>query len=164
MGTCSKNSLAGRRRFSKLKLMRLARLAAVMACLVFIAGLKTAHAGTPDTVKFTHGKLVYPTYTYGSAETVAPLFKSIENMGLYPYTRLDWETRSEKPVPKTYDMIKLENKYLRVEFLPELGGRIFSAYDKVAKRQLFYHPSVIKPSRYNPRDAWLVGDLELYGP
>ncbi len=119
---------------------------------------------TPDTVKFTHGKLVYPTYTYRSAETVAPLFGSIENMGLYPYSRLDWETRSEKPVPKTYDMVALENKYLRVEFLPELGGRIFSAYDKVAKRQLFYHPSVIKPSRYNPRGAWAVGNLELYGP
>jgi tetratricopeptide (TPR) repeat protein len=164
MATCSKNSAAGLRQLSNLKLMRLAHLAAVMACLVFLAGLKTAHAGTPDTVKFTHGKLVYPTYTYRSAETVAPLFKSIENMGLYPYTRLDWETRSEKPVPKTYDMIALENKYLRVEFLPQLGGRIFSAYDEVAKRQLFYHPSVIKPSRYNPRGAWMVGDLELYGP
>ncbi|MGA8182451.1 MAG: DUF5107 domain-containing protein, partial [Terriglobia bacterium] len=144
--------------------MRIARLAAATACLVILAGLKLAHAGTPDTVKFTHGKLVYPTYTYRSAETVAPLFGSIENMGLYPYSRLDWETRSEKPVPKTYDMVALENKYLRVEFLPELGGRIFSAYDKVAKRQLFYHPSVIKPSRYNPRGAWVVGNLELYGP
>jgi tetratricopeptide (TPR) repeat protein len=164
MGTWGENSVAGPCRHSNLKLMRIVRLAFVAAGLVFLAGLRFAHAGTPDTVKFTHGKLVYPTYTYRNAETVAPLFNSIENMGLYPYTRLDWETRSEKPVPKTYDMIKLENKYLRVEFLPELGGRIFSAYDKVAKRQLFYHPSVIKPSRYNPRDAWLVGDLELYGP
>ncbi len=164
MGSCSKNSVAGLRRLSNLELMRIARLAAVTACLVFLAGLRVAHAGTPDTVKFTHGKLVYPTYTYRSAETVAPLFGSIENMGLYPYSRLDWETRSEKPVPKTYDMVALENKYLRVEFLPELGGRIFSAYDKVAKRQLFYHPSVIKPSRYNPRGAWVVGNLELYGP
>jgi tetratricopeptide (TPR) repeat protein len=164
METCGNNSVAGLRRLSSLKLVRIARLAAATACLIFLAALKAAHAGTPDTVKFTHGKLVYPTYTYRSAETVAPLFRSIENMGLYPYTKLNWETRSEKPVPKTYDMIALENKYLRVEFLPELGGRIFSAYDKVAKRQLFYHPSVIKPSRYNPRDAWLVGDLELYGP
>ncbi len=164
MGTCGKNFVASLRRLSNLELARKARLAAVTACLVFLAGLEFAYAGGPDTVKFTHGKLVYPTYTYGSAETVAPLFSSIENMGLYPYTRLDWETRSEKPVAKTYDMVALENKYLRVEFLPELGGRIFSAYDKVAKRQLFYHPAVIKPSRYNPRDAWLVGDLELYGP
>jgi tetratricopeptide (TPR) repeat protein len=131
---------------------------------MLLVGLKSAYAIGPDTVKFTHGKLVYPTYTYASAETVAPLFGSIENMGLYPYTRLDGETRSEKPVPITYDMLVLENKYLRVEFLPELGGRIFSAYDKIAKQQLFYHPSVIKPSRYNARGAWLVGDLELYGP
>lgn len=164
MGTCGINSVAGLRRLSNLKLMRIARLAAVTACLLFLAGLKAAYAGTPDTVKFTHGKLVYPTYTYRSAETDAPLFGSIENMGLYPYSRLDWETRSEKPVPKTYDMLVLENEYLRVEFLPQFGGRIFSAYDKVAKRQLFYHPSVIKPSRYNPRGAWLVGNLELYGP
>lgn len=115
-------------------------------------------------VRFTHGTRVWPTYTYSREETDAPLFQAVENGGFYPYTAFDWESRSEKPSPVQYDSLVLENEYLRVEFLPELGGRIWSAYDKVAKRELFYHPTVIKPGRYNARNDWPVGNLELYGP
>ncbi len=117
-----------------------------------------------EPVTFTHGKLEVPTYSFRRSEIVAPLFKSIENAGHYPYTILDWSSRLEKPEPVEYESLVLENEYLRVEFLPELGGRIYSAFDKVAKRELFYHPSVIKPGRYNQRGGWPVGNLELYGP
>lgn len=132
--------------------------------LSLLVGTCVGRAQSLEPVKFTHGKRVWPTYTYSHAEDVAPLFPSIENVGFYPYTALDWESRSEKPVPVEYDSLVLENEYLRLEFLPELGGRIWSAHDKVADRELFYHPTVIKPGRYNPRNAWPVGNLELYGP
>jgi tetratricopeptide (TPR) repeat protein len=138
------------------------RLFRVLGFTVLVLVADSAQAQQP--VRFTHGKRVWPTYTYSNAETVAPLFTSIESMGFYPYTALDWESRSEKPVPIEYDSLVLENEYLRLEFLPELGGRIWSAHDKVADRELFYHPTVIKPGRYNARNAWPVGNLELYGP
>ena len=143
---------------------RFIRLLGLGLLLSFLGGTCAGVAQSQEPVRFTHGKRVWPTYTYSQAETVAPLFPSIENMGFYPYTALDWESRSEKPVPVEYDSLVLENEYLRVEFLPELGGRIWSAHDKVADRELFYHPTVIKPGRYNPRNAWPVGNLELYGP
>lgn len=144
---------------------------AIRRCWAVFAGLTTillaagmVFAASPEAVKFTHGTRVWPTYTYSREETDAPLFKVVENGGFYPYTAFDWESRSEKPAPVNYDSLVLENEYLRVEFLPQLGGRIWSAYDKVAKRELFYHPTVIKPGRYNARNAWPVGNLELYGP
>ncbi len=130
----------------------------------FLLFLLAGTAQGQEPVKFMHGKRVWPTYTYSYSESVAPLFTSIENVGFYPYTALDWESRSEKPVAVEYDSLVLENEYLRLEFLPELGGRIWSAHDKVADRELFYHPTVIKPGRYNARNAWPVGNLELYGP
>lgn len=34
----------------------------------------------------------------------------------------------------------------------------------MAQREIFYKTSVIKPSRYNQRGAWPVGNLEVYGP
>jgi len=126
--------------------------------------LLIAPCAIAEPVRFSQGTIEVPTYTYGRSEIVAPLFKSLENMGQYPYTTLDWNSRPQRPVPVRYESLVLENEYLRAEFLPELGGRIYSAYDKVAKRQLFYHPTVIKPGRYNPRGAWPVGNLELYGP
>jgi Tfp pilus assembly protein PilF len=131
---------------------------------LILIGACSGNAQNPQPVKFTHGKRVWPTYTYSREETDAPLFKVVENGGFYPYTAFDWESRSEKPSPVEYDSLVLENEYLRVEFLPELGGRIWSAYDKVSKRELFFHPTVIKPGRYNARNNWPVGNLELYGP
>jgi len=121
-------------------------------------------AGFAEPVRFSQGKREVPTYTFGRSEIVAPLFKPLENMGHYPYTILDWDSRARRPVPVQYDSLVLENEYLRAEFLPELGGRIWSAYDKVAGREIFYHPTVIKPGRYNQRGGWPVGNLELYGP
>jgi tetratricopeptide (TPR) repeat protein len=130
-----------------------------LLCLLLIAPCAAA-----EDVQFSRGRIEVPTYTYARSEYVAPLFKSLENVGYYPYTNLDWDSRAQKPVPVSYEALVLENEYLRVEFLPELGGRIYSAFDKVAKRHIFYHPTVIKPGRYNPRGAWPVGNLELYGP
>jgi Flp pilus assembly protein TadD len=136
--------------------------AAGVLAMILLGG--AAFGASSEPVKFTHGTRVWPTYSYNREETDAPLFKGVENPGFYPYTAFDWESRSEKPSPVTYESLVLENEYLRVEFLPELGGRIWSAYDKVTKRELFYHPTVIKPGRYNARNAWPVGNLELYGP
>ena len=131
---------------------------------MLLVAAAVAIAASPEPVEFSHGTRVWPTYTYSREETDAPLFKVVDNGGFYPYTAFDWESRSEKPSPVTYDSLVLENEYLRLEFLPEMGGRIWSAYDKVTKRELFYHPTVIKPGRYNARNNWPVGNLELYGP
>ena len=118
---------------------------------MLLVAAAVAIAASPEPVEFSHGTRVWPTYTYSREETDAPLFKVVDNGGFYPYTAFDWESRSEKPSPVTYDSLVLENEYLRLEFLPEMGGRIWSAYDKVTKRELFYHPTVIKPGRYNAK-------------
>ncbi len=132
--------------------------------VVVLLALWLVPCAAAEPVQFTKTQIEVPTYIFGRSEIVAPLFKSIESAGFYPYTMLDPSSRSQRPVPVKYECLVLENEYLRAEFLPELGGRIYSAYDKVAKRQLFYHPTVIKPGRYNQRGAWPVGNLELYGP
>jgi Tfp pilus assembly protein PilF len=137
---------------------------ALLALALFLAGCGSYCVAAASTVEFTQGKLVVPTYTFARSETVAPLFPTLEPGGIYPYARLDVDSRATKPVPVSYEMLSLENEYLRVEFLPELGGRIWRAYDKTAKRDLFYHTTVIKPGRYNQRGGWPVGNLELYGP
>ncbi len=125
---------------------------------------KRCRATALQMVSFTRGALEIPTYTFGRSETVAPLFPVIENMGLYPYARLDHNSLSRKPAPVRYESLTLENEYLRVVILPELGGRIWSARDKTANREIFYYTSVIKPTAYNQRGGWPAGNLEVYGP
>jgi len=127
-----------------------------------IAAAALPPASTP--VKFSHGKMTVPTYTFGNSVTLAPVFQSTGIKGLYPYTSFDRESLSAVPVPMEYESLTLENEYLKVVLLPELGGRVWSAWDKSRGRHIFYHTEVIKPSAYNQRGAWPAGNLEVYGP
>lgn len=131
---------------------------------LFVCLLNVAAADNPNGVRFTRGALEIPTYTLARSETVAPLFKTADGKALYPYARLDRDSMPLKPALVKYESLTLENEYLRVVILPELGGRIWSARDKLANRELFYYTSVIKPTVYNQRGGWPAGNLEVYGP
>lgn len=54
----------------------------------------------------------------------------------------------------------LENEYLVARFLPELGGRLHSLYDKTNGRELLFKNSVIQPGNLAIRNAWLSGGIE----
>lgn len=129
-----------------------------------ISNLHAGQAGTADRVTVEEGTLSVPTYTFGRSQTLAPLFKESGSKGLYPYTSFDRDSLSTEPVPTEYHSLTLENEYLKVVLLPELGGRIWSAWDKANERELFYHPGAVKPTSYNQRGAWPAGNLEVYGP
>ena len=139
-------------------------LCAFCLSVFFVAPRALANPNENGEVIFTRGSLEIPTYTFSRSEAVAPLFKSADGAALYPYARLDRDSMSRKPVPVRYESLTLENEYLRVVLLPELGGRIWSARDKLADREIFYYTSVIKPTTYNQRGGWPAGNLEVYGP
>ena len=131
-------------------------------CLLFLTTTwGVAAAPPPPPVDFSQGKLTIPTYTFGDFLTLAPVFQSAGIKGLYPYTSFDRDSLSDTPVPKQYESLTLENEYLRVVLLPELGGRIWSAWDKKKERHIFYHTAVIKPSAYNQRGAWPLSLIHI---
>jgi len=65
-------------------------------------------------------------------------------------------TKSER----TYKALFLENQYLKVTCLPELGGRLHSVLDKTTGEPTFYLNRVIKPSMIGMRGAWISGGVE----
>lgn len=75
-----------------------------------------------------------------------------------PYLVQDRYSREKTPLKiKT---CVLENKYLKAVFMPEYGGRLYSLYDKVHKRDLVMKNPVIQPGNLAIRNAWLSGGIE----
>ena len=75
-----------------------------------------------------------------------------------PYTVQDRFSR--ELVQLNLKRFTLENEFLKAEFLPEYGGRLHSLYDKIAKRDLLFTNSVIRPCNLAIRNAWLSGGIE----
>jgi tetratricopeptide (TPR) repeat protein len=117
-------------------------------------------------VKSWEGSIVIPTYKW--EEDVNPKFWAMEGGAkgastvrmpiVYPYTMQDHLSRKLENV--TYRALFLENEYLKITCLPELGGRLHSVYDKTTNREMFHKNSVIKPSMIAMRGGFISGGVE----
>lgn len=108
--------------------------------------IPTYEVGDPDKNPLFFEKRVYQ----GSSGKVYPL----------PVT----EKISDTKVDKTYQAVFLENDYLKVMLLPELGGRIHSAIDKTNQYDFVYHNHVIKPALVGLCGPWISGGIEFNWP
>lgn len=81
---------------------------------------------------------------------------------IYPYFRFDGFT--DTPVRKAWTVVELENAYLRVRILPEIGGKIWSAVEKRTGREFLYDNHVVKFRDIALRGPWTSGGIEAnYG-
>ncbi|WP_420115162.1 DUF5107 domain-containing protein, partial [Pseudactinotalea sp.] len=69
-----------------------------------------------------------------------------------------------EPTPHTWRAIHLENAWLRLVVLPELGGRLHIARDLTSGVDLFYNNPVIKPALVGLGGPWVAGGIELNWP
>ena len=108
--------------------------------------------------------LALPTYELGPPDPNPPLFDRSRTRGRpsYPYPLLD--SLTNKRVDKTYRAVFLENEYLRVTVLPELGGKLYAIYDKTAGRDALYTNHVVKYAMVGIRGAWTSGGIEWNFP
>jgi tetratricopeptide (TPR) repeat protein len=144
--------------------MRCNRSAAlIILCLGIVLPLLTVtSAGQDAAVKLWEEPLVIPTYRVGEAERNPMFYGGRAYQGargtIYPYALLDKLTDIREN--KTYQAVYLENKYIKVCVLPEIGGRILSAEDKTDQYDFFYHQHVIKPALIGMLGAWISGGVE----
>lgn len=76
----------------------------------------------------------------------------------YPYTQQNVYTRELEE--QEIEVVRLENDYIKAIFIPSLGGRLWSLYDKVAGKELLYVNDVIRASNLAVRNAWVSGGVE----
>ena len=117
-------------------------------------------------VKVWKEQVVIPTYEVGAPEKNPMFLEKRVYQGssgvVYPYPVI--EKIADEPVDKTYQALYLENEYIKVMVLPELGGRIQMAYDKIRERHFIYYNHVIKPALVGLAGPWISGGIEFNWP
>jgi len=81
---------------------------------------------------------------------------------VYPYPVID--SVSNEKAPKPYTAVFLENQYLKIMILPELGGRVQMALDKTNDYHFVYYNRVIKPALVGLTGPWISGGIEFNWP
>jgi tetratricopeptide (TPR) repeat protein len=113
-------------------------------------------------VKVWEEQITIPTYVLGPPDPNPQFYLGGASQGaqhrIYPYPVYDNLT-TEK-ADKNYQIVYLENEYVRVGILPEIGGRIFEAVDKTNGYYFFYRQHVIKPALISLLGAWISGGVE----
>ncbi|MDR1369746.1 MAG: DUF5107 domain-containing protein [Dysgonamonadaceae bacterium] len=130
---------------------------AILLGLLFITQYPFA-----QTVKVEQRPLSLPTYETGAPDANSIFFTGRVYQGaqghIYPYPLFDILTDTK--VNKEYNALYLDNEYLNVCVLPEMGGRILSATDKTNNYEIFYRQTGIKPALIGMLGAWLSGGVE----
>lgn len=111
-------------------------------------------------------KIMIPTYEIGEAEKNPIFLEKRVYQGssgkVYPYPTI--EKISDEKKDKEYTAVWLENEYIKVMVLPELGGRIQRAYDKTNGYDFVYYNHVIKPALVGLTGPWISGGIEFNWP
>ncbi|MEJ5310672.1 MAG: DUF5107 domain-containing protein [Anaerolineae bacterium] len=124
------------------------------------APLPPASAPLNATIFYTT-TITIPTYPY--AAYLYDAYNPTYNM---TYPKLDWtayNAANPTPMPQEYELLVMENDYLIVTVLPELGGRVYQLIDKATGQNHLYQNPVIKPTHWGPPEQgwWLAaGGIE----
>jgi tetratricopeptide (TPR) repeat protein len=117
-------------------------------------------------VKAWYEKIMIPTYGIGKPEKNPMFLEKRVYQGssgvVYPHPVI--EKILDEKVDKEWNAVFLENKYLKIMILPELGGRVQMAYDKTKQRHFIYYNQVIKPALVGLTGPWISGGLEFNWP
>lgn len=81
---------------------------------------------------------------------------------VYPHPVIE-KIQDEKEY-REWNAVFIENEYLKIMILPELGGRIQMAYDKMRQRHFVYYNQVIKPALVGLTGPWISGGIEFNWP
>lgn len=113
-------------------------------------------------VRIWEEDVVLPTYLLDPPDPNPMFYQGEAYQGaqkrIYPYPFQEHVTHIREE--RSYRFVYLENEYIRLAIVPELGGRLFSALDKTNGYDFFYRQSVIKPALIGMLGAWISGGIE----
>ena len=130
--------------------------------LLFVTAV--AAQAAKDTPRVWEAPLVIPTYELNPPNPYPALldWQRRKWRPVYPYAFQDALGNEKKD--KTWKAVYLENEYLKVTVLPELGGHVYQIFDKTLNRDIIYANPVMKYAMVALRGAWVSGGIEWNFP
>jgi tetratricopeptide (TPR) repeat protein len=120
----------------------------------------------PATVRAWRASIAIPTYLPAPPDKNPMFLEKRVYQGssgrVYPLPFTD--RIAERPTSRSWQAIWIENEFLRVLVLPEIGGRIHRILDKTNSYDLIYHQPVIKPALVGLAGPWISGGIEFNWP
>jgi tetratricopeptide (TPR) repeat protein len=142
--------------------MKRPSLVLLCASALAVLALPLTVAADPAPVTLSEQDEVIPTYLSGPPDPNPMFYFGQNSQGaegrIYPYPLYDNLTNQKHD--QTYHLVYLENEYVKIGILPEIGGRLFSAEDKTNHYDFVYHQHVIKPALIGLIGAWISGGIE----
>lgn len=126
------------------------------------AALPTPPPVSKDPVVIGETTVTLPTYPWRSFTHPVT-----DEATLWQYGQFDrsaYEASNPQPSPKSYRLLTLDNRWLRLSVMPDLGGRLYQLVFKPTGNNELYQNPVIKPSPWGPGpqgNGWLAaGGIE----
>ncbi len=131
-----------------------------IACLLLTLPAKGQYDGA---VNIWEDTVTIPTYLIHPPDVNPMFFRNQSYQGasrvIYPYPLQDNLSNERKDV--VYNALYLENRFIKLCVLPEIGGKLFYATDKTNGYEIFYRQRVIKPAIIGMLGAWISGGIEF---
>ncbi|HRN56959.1 MAG TPA: DUF5107 domain-containing protein, partial [Agriterribacter sp.] len=119
-----------------------------------------------DTVNVWEAEVIIPTYGTGQPEKNPMFLEKRVYQGssgvVYPHAVIEKILDEKKD--RAYRAVYMENRYIRIMILPQIGGRIQMAFDKIKNRHFVYYNQVIKPALVGLTGPWISGGIEFNWP
>lgn len=132
-------------------------------CFFVVICFLATIAFAESDVKMWEEQIVLPSYRVDPPDVNPMFYTNRSYQGaqrkIYPYPDIDKITGIREE--QSLKMLYLENDYVRLSILPEIGGRLFSAIDKINGYDFFYKQHVIKPALIGMLGSWISGGIEF---
>jgi tetratricopeptide (TPR) repeat protein len=133
---------------------RCPRLLALLLLLGLVTSLPALAGAEGATVR--EYRKAFRTYPFSDPDPILPAAR------IYPYFRFDGFT--ERAEEREWTVVELENPWIRVTVLPEVGGKVWSAVEKATGKSFLYGNQVVKFRDVAMRGPWTSGGIEAnYG-
>jgi Flp pilus assembly protein TadD len=103
-------------------------------------------------------KEVIRTYPFSDPNPVPPMVVNNKIARFYPYFMFDGYTTHGRDT--AWSVVELENDYIKVKILPDVGGKVYGAIEKSTGKEFVYLNKVLKFRSIGIRGPWTSGGIE----